>query len=284
MKRGILARDDSHLSAITVGSSTLVYYADARSGVRELNITGSAGAAQTITFNPSTIASVDADRPLSIGSVTGLTPPVSSSSPSSSDGDSEIQQQQQQQQQAEVRIFFTRYRGIDTNDNAVPVLDTLTRPVSTPSWPPAITYEDMTQNPLLHAFYRLPTPSSSSSSSSTPSSTSPSSSSSFTSSAPPASTSSSAPSSSTPISSAAASASASPSTTMRTVQATPSPTASPSPFLPESSPLSPAARLRRRHVAVVDSAAASPVPLQAKSHLWPRSRSRHHDEFLLRYH
>lgn len=71
----LLSHEDAAISALTVSGSTLIYYHDRRSGIRELNIFGAPNSpGQKVTLNPSIVATADSQPHMSIGSLVGASP------------------------------------------------------------------------------------------------------------------------------------------------------------------------------------------------------------------
>ncbi|KAI9783143.1 MAG: hypothetical protein M1816_001594 [Peltula sp. TS41687] len=74
-KEKLLSHDDTAISALTVSGSALVYHHDRRSGIRELDIFGAPNSpGQKVTLNPSTVATADSQRYMSVGALVGASP------------------------------------------------------------------------------------------------------------------------------------------------------------------------------------------------------------------
>lgn len=132
-----MASDESTIVATSVAGSTLVYFEEVRSGIRELNITGSpdtaaGGQPQTATLNPSVIATADSHPPLSIGSV--------AVSGASVDG----------VVQPLVHVFYTDHPGSPDQGTTISSIAYMTRDISdaSTSWPVSMTTDTQARLPL----------------------------------------------------------------------------------------------------------------------------------------
>ena len=114
---------------MAVAGSTLVYFNEARSGLRELNITGAldASGAPSVELNPSTIATAGADQAmLSVGVAIST----------STEGDQRL------------HVFYSDRLGVAAEDATAPIIGHTTRSVSDQRWPTVDTTDEEFRIPI----------------------------------------------------------------------------------------------------------------------------------------
>lgn len=126
-KSDVFTRDDAAISALSVSGSTLVYCLSQRTGIRELNITGTPGSDdERVEVNPSTVATADTQPLMSLGSVVGSTPEGG----------------------PQVYVFRSAWLGADAVWERIPSIVERTRDLAEETWPLSLELERLARLPL----------------------------------------------------------------------------------------------------------------------------------------